>query len=226
MRLRVQIAVAVAMAAGAVVAALLVFGERRQWWSGTNSTGSSASAGRVRPGQELCVRDLWLPAGSDAILLYLGRAGGPAGDVALRLRTSSATLRSHARITGQGPGEVVFPLPVLRRGARAQACLTGEIGEVSGTNALPFAGLNYQPLGYQVGMLPNATLEGRPLGVLVSVNFRSARRRARLSLLTAGAKRAAVFRPAGVRPWTYGVLAVLVAGTWVAGLTALWTSKR
>jgi hypothetical protein len=56
----------------------------------------------------------------------------------------------------------------------------------------------------------------------VAVRLTARGRHSRLDELRPAARRASLFRPGWVGPWTFAALAALVALLWVAGLATLW----
>jgi hypothetical protein len=228
MSLRLHIAVAAAVVAGGVLVVLLGFGDREGRFAGTNSVGQTDTVALVRRGQELCVRDLWLPRGAAAVTLGLGRASGPPAPVDLTLTAGGRVLRSRTVVTRPRTSEALFRVPEERQGGPARLCLRsrGRVLAVAGTPTEPFQGTNYTPTGRDVGIPPNAAVDGRPLPGLVAVGFREAGRASSLDKLGDAARRASLFRPGWVGPWTYLALLIAVPLLWVVGLAALWRARR
>jgi hypothetical protein len=227
MRLRAYVAVSAAIGVAAVLVGVLAFRERNQHFAGTNSAGPSARVATLTPEQRLCVRDLWMPKGANAVSLRLGTNGRPPTRVVLTLDTPAGRARSAARVTSRNQADAVFPLPRAARGVPASFCLKtdGVLGTVAGTLAEPFRGTNYAP---RAGRLPEptgATLDGKRLPALVTVRFLEAAPRSTPATLADAARRASLFRPGFVGPWTYLVLALLVPALWIVGLALLWRRR-
>jgi hypothetical protein len=227
MRLRVQIAVAATILVGGLLGGLLAFSDRQVRLAGTNSVGPKDRVARLAPGQRLCVRDLRVPRGAGAVSLYLGTGGLPPARVDLTLDTTGGPVRTAARAVGPA-GEVAFPLPRDVWPGPARLCLRprGGLERVLGTPSNPFIGVNYLPRLADVGLRPNATVDGRPVPDLVAVRFPERRPATRLARLDDAARRATVFKPGWVGTWTFGALLVLVPLLWAAGLATLWRVQR
>jgi hypothetical protein len=123
---------------------------------------------------------------------------------------------------------VAFPLPPGVRPGPARLCLrsAGAVGAVSGTPSVPFRGVNYLPRRQDIWLGPNASVDGRPVRDLVAVRFPERAPATRLARLDIAARRAAVFRPGWVGPWTYALLLGLVPLLWVGGLATVWRVQR
>jgi hypothetical protein len=226
MGLRIQIAVGATVVLGGLLAGLLAFSDSKVRLAGTNSVGAKDRVAELEAGQRLCVRDLRLPAGARAVSLVLSARGGGPARVRLTLFAPARTVRSSATVSTRG--EAVFPLPAGLRPGPARVCLRpeGALDQVLGTPSRPFVGVNYEPGLADLPWRPNATIGSYPLPSLVAVRFREDRATTRLSRLDDAARRASVFRPGWVRPWTYALLLVAIPLLWVAGLALVWRVGR
>lgn len=195
------------LAAGAiavVVLALLGYEllKSRDYYTGTNSAGSSGPAAHVGAGQELCVRAVHVPAGTGRVLLRLA----PHPDTTVRTRDvqggravalGPALVASVGGPPGSTPGRLELPLGA---GAAAQVCVTpsGPIDVAGRPEPNP--------------LIAAPTINGAPLQGRVALWFlpRGAAQKSLLSQLPAIARRAALFRPGVVGPWTYWLLLLLV----------------
>lgn len=226
LRLHIVVAAAVVLAGGLV--ALLAFGDRKPRFVGTNSVGPTARVASVAPGQALCVRDLRLPAGAASVSMVLAGRDGSGTRVDLALHSARTTVRTSTRVAGRQLADAQFRIPPPRTAAPARLCLRPRGGGivVAGTRTNPLEGTNYAPQGATVGVEPNAALNGRPIPGLVTVRFRAGEATTRLGALDEATRRASLFRPGWVGPWTFAALAALVPLLWAAGLAALWRAGR
>ena len=177
----------------------------RTFYTGTNSVGVRSVVANVNPGQTLCIPDLSLPAETGRVQLAVF-AHRPSFTGTIRVITAGGT--STSTMTGSpGPGFLDYAsAPIPRRPSSpatvpATLCLSPkdglfELGGMIGLqgNQVP-ARLGREAITNRIGVwfLPPAGTE-----------------RSLLSQAPAIFRRAALFRPGIVGPWTYPVLLLLV----------------
>jgi hypothetical protein len=174
----------------------------RAVYTGTNSVLTRAPAIDVPSGKTLCIPNLAIPAGTGRIELeFLGPAPRPRIDA--RLRTASAVQRTS---TPGSPVAGKFDLTFARRPESPEAiegilCLTPR-----GSNAF-FGGVP----GLQGDQTP-VTLAGQEVPTRVALWYKppAGETTTLLAMLPELARRAALFRPGWVGPWTYWMLLCLV----------------
>jgi 4-amino-4-deoxy-L-arabinose transferase-like glycosyltransferase len=188
--------------------------------AGTNSIAPTDRVGEVPAGGRLCVRQLWMPAHANAVGMNLATARPGTTEVVLSLATPEGAQVSRATAQSHIGARVVFGVKPLTRAGSVTACVRprGYLGDVQGTWSNPFLGVNYGPRPYPLHGPLQADVDGRPLNGLVAVRFLDGRLRSNGARLLDGARRAALFRPGFVGPWTYALLAVLIPLLWAAGL--------
>jgi 4-amino-4-deoxy-L-arabinose transferase-like glycosyltransferase len=191
----------------------------RDLYTGSNSAGTAASVAPVSPGHRLCVRGLAVPAGTGRVEVKVSGAAAPVTvDAVLRSGGRDAAARAVVP-PGPGPMPVDFAFARPARGppvAAARLCLVPREAPVS---------LWGRP-GLQSNQIP-PTLDGRPQPIRVAVWFRPpvGERHSLLSQLPRMGRRAALFRPGIVGPWTYWLLLGLtpllaLAGVWMLARAA------
>ena len=194
-------------AAGLVLLLLLAVGvvellRPRDVYTGTNSVRTRAPAIDVPKGKTLCIPDLAIPAGTGRIELeYLGPAPRPRLDATLRIGSTlqwasvpgSPTV---GKFTFAFAGQDDSPASVGGR-----LCVTPRDGHGF------FGGVP----GLQGDGVP-VTLAGQDVATRVAVWYRppAGERTTLLALLPDLARRAALFRPGWVGPWTYWLLLCLI----------------
>lgn len=193
----------------------------RDLYTGSNHAGTSAPVATVPPGHRFCVRDLAVPAGTGRVEVKTSGAPAPVTLEAELVRGAGASRRATRGrgVVPPGPGpapvDVALPAPSAEPPvAAAQLCLVPREAPVAlwGRPAL------------QSNQVP-PTFDGRPQPLRVAVWFRppAGQRHSLLSQLPRMARRAALFRPGIVGPWTYWVLLAL---TPLLALAGLWMLAR
>jgi hypothetical protein len=198
-----------AVAAVAVLFVLLVGGwliGTRVHLVGTNSVAPRWSLPALTPGHRLCMRQLVLPADTNAIRLRLAAQPGASSPVALAVSFAGRTQVSHSSAPGDGTFGGQFRIAPPGREVLASACLTASralVAESGMTSASRGTG--------------EAFLDGKSIGAL-TVSYVRVPSRNLLSALPAGVHRASLFRAGFVGAWTYWVLAALMLVIWAVGL--------
>jgi Predicted membrane protein (DUF2142) len=194
-------------AAGAVALLLVAIGtlellRPREVYTGTNSVRTRSVVIDVPSGRTLCIPGLSIPAGTGRIELeHLEPVPRPPIDASLRIGSSTR----YASAPG-APAAGKFTLAFARRpdapaAAAGTLCVTPRGGN-SVLGGVP---------GLQGDGVP-VTLSGESVDVRVSVWFRppAGEQTTLLELLPELARRASLFRPGWVGPWTYWLLLCLV----------------
>ena len=178
----------------------------RPYYTGTNSLRTRGFVQLVERGQTLCVRDLHLPAGTALVEFEVAQATTTRPAMKLTVKTPAGRTIARSRLAARREAgqrsKLAFPIAV--RGSRLEsvpvsACVTPR-------RDVSFGGtLNVG------GQAP--TLDGRPAGAArVAVWFRpqAGARRSLAAQLPTVFRRASLFRPPWVGPWTYWLLLGLV----------------
>jgi hypothetical protein len=192
-------------------------------YTGTNSVGVRSLVAEVQDGTRLCIPDLRVPAGTGRLQLAL--AWGASPRPALRATLSTESHARRAVVPAGNLPPVGWPvgvdlafsdLHVEGESVAARVCLTPEGGPIS--------------VGGTQGLLlgrPPATIDGVPQTGRPTVRYLPAvesEEASLLSLLDDAARRAALFRPAGVDGWLYaGIFLLLLPGLWLVSLRLLAT---
>ena len=189
------------------------------FYTGTNSVRGRGVVTTVKGGHRLCVRGLLVPSGTARVQVQV-MTKGPRPELVGRMRVGGRTVTTHLpRDPAGGEKKLELGAPGAPAGTRSAAgtlCLKPRLGVPVGF--LGFAGL-------QNDVAP--TLDGKPLDVRLAVWFLPPRgeKRSPAALLPEIFRRAALFRPGFVGPWTYWVLILLaVPGLVLWGLRLLATS--
>ncbi|MBA3300338.1 MAG: hypothetical protein H0T15_00585, partial [Thermoleophilaceae bacterium] len=189
--------------AGVLIAAFwLASSERR--FAATNSVAPRAVTAGLGSGEELCLEDIWMPAGANAFRLWLATPGAPVS-ATLSLGRQTAT----REVRGSDLRPVDFALTPRSSGGPVRACVRGEGLALAGTS-----GPNYDG---QTGV----TIDGRPHGGRVAAWFLEPQETSLASTLAGAARRAALFKPGWVGPWSFPVLFALSMGLCALGMWAL-----
>lgn len=208
------VAAGVAVVFGALIGDALL--ERQERYTGTNSVRSRNASEAAQPGHRICANGLDVPAGTGRVQLD-AIAGQPA-----RLRASVffAGEREIDAGTIELVGQRKIELPIPERpdspaSTPASACIEVEGFEVrlAGTDGLAW------------GHVP-MTIDGRAVPFRPSAWFLppAGEERRLLSHLPDALRRAALFRPDPVGPWTYwALLLVVMPGIAYAGIRLLAT---
>jgi hypothetical protein len=194
------------LAAGVVLLAFAVVGvvellKPRDVYTGTNSIATRGVAAGVPEDVPLCARNLMVPAGTGRIVLsFLGNEGRPPMNATLRI--GGRTLRSS--VPAQF-GELAFSFP---RTASAPDAVPARLCVTPRGEGAAFGGT----IGLQGNDVP-LTVGGAPVEARLAVWYRppAGEQHTLISLLPDIARRAALFRPGWVGPWTYWVLVGLLA---------------
>jgi len=194
------VAAGVAVVFGALIGDALL--ERQERYTGTNSVRSRNASEAVQPGQRVCANGLDVPAGTGRIQLD-------------PIASQPATLEATVQPAGEPPidagrfeilGQRKLDIPIPERAAQpastpASVCLEVEGFEVrlGGT------------VGVGWGHVP-PTIDGRSIPFRPSAWFLppAGEKRSLASHLPDALRRAALFRPDPIGPWTYWVLFLLV----------------
>jgi 4-amino-4-deoxy-L-arabinose transferase-like glycosyltransferase len=168
-----------------------------------------------------------MPAAADRVSMEIGTWLPATTRVGLTLHTNQGTRAAHA-LAPSKTGEVVFDVSPLGKSSPAVVCLrpAGHLGDVRGTFADPFLGVNYAPRPLPSRGPPQADIGGRRLTGLVAVRFLAAGAPTRAKRLGSAAQRAARFRPGFVGAWTYVALLFVIPLLWGAGLWLLSGRSR
>jgi 4-amino-4-deoxy-L-arabinose transferase-like glycosyltransferase len=173
----------------------------RDYYTGTNSVTTRSVVGDLGDGQRLCVRGLTVPAGTGRVRINGGAIKDPARTLDVALVTAAGTRTGHypgARLAHPGAiGTIDVPVGTIARSAPAQVCITPRGGTAWVGGMQGFQGNDVAPL-----------LDGKPFTARVAVWFLPPRgeRKSLLGQVPAMARRAALFRPGIVGPWTYWLL--------------------
>jgi hypothetical protein len=174
------------------------------YYTGTDSVRTRGFVQPVKAHQTLCVRGLNLPANTGRVQFELLTSGPQAPPMSLGLTTAHGTVASRIAARPAAPTtrvKVAFPIaqrPSTPDAVPATACVTpGGATTFGGT-------LNV------AGAAP--TLDGKPQVARIAVWFLppSGHERSLISQLPDIVRRASLFRPGIVGPWTYVVLLLLV----------------
>jgi hypothetical protein len=216
--LRAHLTLLGALAAVAAIVAVAWLTSESRRYAATNSTAPRGWTTSVEPGHTLCVNQLWMPAGSDAVRMRLGTLGRGPTRAALSLTTPEGPRRATVPVTTVRGQDIDFPVAPLRRSASVGLCLraTRTLGGVSGT---PY-------VIDDVTGRPASTLDGQPIPHRISVWFLEPRERTLASTLPDASRRAALFRAGFVGQWTYVVLTALLPLLWFFGLRAVIGGRR
>lgn len=176
---------------------------------GTNSVTPESYLFIAKKGQEVCVRDLYVPARTDVVRLALTPSGGAKPPIDLSLKTNAGY---HAQVTHivAKSGYNEFSVPRNAKGSPGILCARmGGDTTVSGYSQLAADGR------------ATTFIDHKPQTSRASVWFVDSHKRSLLSLLPTAAKRSSIFRAGFVGPWTYLVLLLLLPVLWWAGLRQL-----
>lgn len=198
------------VAAGALLALVLMGASERRTLAFTLGAQPSLVAVTLQPGQEACQEPVLVEVAFDAIDLQLAGADTPGSRVLVSVRpiAGGAPLANAVLPTGSAPGaRSVLPVDRVAAGQDVAICVRNagrrEVGVIG----------NVDP----AVRLSTATLDGRPTGHDLDIVLRTTRERSTLALLPDMLARASVFRGGWSGPWLYWVLLVLV----VVGVPAL-----
>src|SRR4051794_32636826 len=173
----------------------------RDYYTGTNSVRTRDFVQPVDAGQRLCVNGLAVPGGTGRVQVELVSLTGRPTAVRLQLASLPGRVQTAAARVPAGRSKVAFPIRARPNDApptAARACFRP-------THEVNFGGtLN---IG---GAAP--TLSGKPTASRIAVWYLppSGTQRSFLAQLPDVLKRAALFRPGFVGPWTYLILLLLV----------------
>ncbi len=192
------------MAAGAAVLVLVIAGtvellRPRDYYTGSNSVGGRSAVADVGPGSELCIGGLLVPAGTAQIQIATATTVPiPALRAELQpVGAAPATLTSKPQPVGTGKVTLRIPGPPARADAAARLCVSPQEGKLLIGGMAGLQGDQRAP-----------TLDGHPLDARIAVWYRPepGATRTLLEALPDIARRAALFRPGWVGPWTYWLL--------------------
>jgi hypothetical protein len=187
----------------------LVFDQRPEPYTGTNSVAARSVVAEASRGQELCVPALNLPPGTHRIQLNAG--GGPDGSgprpaVRAEVRHADGGVERSTLPARSDPGSGPLDIPVTPRGG---AHPTGVMVCVTPSGRLAVGGM----LGvYTADQEVTPTVAGKPIGGAVAVWYlpEAGSSRSVASMIPRALARAAVFRPGWIGTWTYVLLYLLV----------------
>lgn len=168
---------------------------------GSNSVGARTDAAIVPAHVPLCVPRLRVPPGTGQVRFDLDTRGGPRPALKVAIRELNGTVVEGASPPSAAGGHHVYTMPVPTVKTRgeyvvANVCLT------AGSEVIAWGAATPQ------GNLPSPTVGGKPVNNRVSVWFlgRPGQSRSIASQIGAMFRRASLFRPGFVGPWTYWVL--------------------
>lgn len=194
---------------------LVYLARGEEHYTGTNSVGVRSLIADVPDGRRLCLPDLNVPSGTGRVQLAVRWPEPRRPALRATLETPDGIERASvpgAILPPAGPVGVDLPFGEVRSerdSVPARLCVRPEGGLVT------VAGTSGQLAGR-----PPGTIDGDPLPGRVAVRYLPASGDAGLlSLLDDAVRRAAVFRPAWVGPWTYA--AVFLALLPALGLVSL-----
>ena len=171
----------------------------RVGYTGTNSVGTRSLAIDVPAGERLCIGGLLLPAGTGAVQLeFMGPGVQPRLDGALTV--AGRTQRTTVPAGAAGQHKIAFPVSP-RSGqagpAAARFCVVPRRAPAAFGGMLDVQGDQVSP-----------TLAGAPVATRVAVWFLppAGEQTTLLAQLPDIARRAALFRPGWVGPWTYWLI--------------------
>jgi hypothetical protein len=179
-------------------------------YAGSNTVAARDTLPALLPGHRLCATGLTLPAQANAIRLLLLSGPGRPATATMRLSAGGRSQTSRAVIGSKRFGGT-FRIAAPGRDVPARACLTvtqrvAESGSLSANQG------------------GEALLDGKPIGQL-NVAYLRLPPRTLISTLPDGARRASLFRAGFVGPWTYLVLALVIAAAWVVGVRFVARSR-
>lgn len=212
---------AAAVVAGLVLAAIAVAVlVPRDFYTGTNSIHARAFPAELGPGQVLCTAPERIPAGTGRIELEVNT--GPRPPLSMELRIpGEAPIRAARPLQGPTTGVAKIDFAIPKRPA-SPAFTPGRVCVRSGGDHVFFGGVP----GIVPGDQP-AIAVGKPLLARIAVWYRPpvGEKRSVASLAPEILRRASLFRPSFVGPWTYVVLlALLMPALLYAGARLLATA--
>lgn len=186
-----------------VLAGLLLYNalKPRDFYTGTNSVVGKNVAAQVDAGASLCVDGLQVPAGTGRVQLDVAPIAAGTRRLDVRVRRGSEVLGRASTTTQAGRAMAILPIrprPEAPASVGAQLCVTVQGG-----------GLDvYGLVGGITGSQGRWSVNGSSIPGQPAVWFlpREGARRSVVSQLPELARRAALFRPGWVGPWTYWVL--------------------
>jgi len=151
-------------------------------------------------GEELCLDPVVLDSRSEEARIWLE---APGAGTRLRLTLTTPGGEQTSVVTPGPAGPVTFPLRPPPDEVVGRACLITEGGVGA---ALRGTRVRASPANPR----PEVALDGQPVGEDVMLAFYEREPRSLLARLPLVGERLARYRPAGVEPWTFAVLAFLV----------------
>ena len=177
----------------------------RDYYTGTNSIRTRGFVVQAQQGDELCVRNLQVPAGTGRVQLQVNAVDAPMPALTGQLRLAGGEPSPPSRLAAEpttGARTVTFAAPDRPESPEA---VRGDFC-VRSAGPIRYGGR----AGPQVGAVP-PTLNGKPIGDRVGVWFLPPEGEKSSLLSRAGdiTERAALFRPAFVSPAFYWLLIVV-----------------
>lgn len=195
------VAIVAALGVLALLAGLLI---PRDYFTGTNSTRSRGFVLDVAPKQRMCMPRLFIPAGTERVRMQvLAGAARPPLEATIRVGAERYVRRA-AELPGAGISNVEWAIP--RRPASPEAVQ----GSLCVRNAAPAGGpgITFGGTYGGPGNDPAPELDGKPQNLMLGVWYlpEAGAKRPALLQLPAIMRRAALFRPGWMGPWTPWVL--------------------
>lgn len=218
---RVWLAVA-AVGAFVLVAIAVAVLVPRDFYMGTNSIRTRSYPAELGPGQVLCTAEQLIPAGTGRIQLQVNTGPVPPLSMELRLR-GQRPIRAARPLQGRTVGVAKIDFAIPKRPSAPES--------TPGTVCVRSAA-DHVFIGGEAGLAPGdrpAIAVGRPLAARIAVWFRPpvGEKRSVASLAPDIFRRASLFRPGFVGPWTYvAILALLMPALLYGGVRLMATARE
>jgi len=214
-RVRIVLAVALALVAGAVALAL---SQRAQRLAGTSFVLQRAFVAAVPSGGTACQPATWLAGGSAAAQVVVSPYGRRPLALSVSFRDPDGALAARGSVRGVPArgGAVTVPFARVVRGdhPNATACVRDD-----GADGLALSGDVASPGAA-------ARVGGRATGGVVGFRYLRAGRESWWSLLPSLARRFGLGKASAFGTWTLPVLALVLAAVWVAAARLLLREAR
>lgn len=179
----------------------------RERFTGSNSTAARDAIAVVNAGQKICAGDVVIPAGTGQVRFAFDTRDSPTPAIEVLVKGESG-FKARSRLpasatTGlRNADAAIPPTPPTPESTRATVCIVPRSGTIYLWGRAQLAGDQVAP-----------SLDKQPIRGQVAFWFRPPASQDSASLLSQVPevfKRASLFRPGGVGPWTYWVLFLLV----------------
>ncbi len=213
MRVRVVLAVALALVAGALV---LDMSGRAPRMAGTDHTSPVGFVATLHSGQELCQPGMVLPGDTQRVQVLVGTYGPPVPELTTRFLGSGSRLLAEGRLpAGAAQGDVTIPISYLQGGS------------VGGTLCIAVKGGKKTVLGgnaFTAGP-DSEQIAGAPQPGRITVLYLRPGRESWWQLLPTLSRRFGLGKASFFGDWTLAAAALALLGVWVATVRLLWRER-